>query len=228
MPVPKTVETSPRKLLRDIVFEQLLTAIEDGTLEPGERLNDEELEKWLGVSRTPIREAISKLADIGLVETAPQRYTRVAKPTAEQYAEALRLLNGFHELSARWSIPQFTDEDVAAFRELGDAVLADIEARDKHVLRSSSAFADFMVERSGNSLLQQVARQMNTRVTYTSLPTIDFFQWDIFAAYVTGLVAAAEARSAEDAERVMRKQAAATDAFLEQVIAASGGLPAAS
>lgn len=225
MPVPKTVETSPRKLLRDVVFEQLLTAIQDGTLEPGERLNDEELEKWLGVSRTPIREAISKLADIGLVETAPQRYTRVAKPTLEQYAEALQLLNGFHELSTRWSIPRFTDEDVASFRELGDAVLGDIEARDKGVLLSSAAFADFLVERSGNSLLQQMARQMNTRVVYTALPAIEYFQWDIFAAYVKGLVAAAEKRSVEDAERVMREQARATDTFLERVIAAGGAAP---
>ncbi|HXH34756.1 MAG TPA: GntR family transcriptional regulator [Plantibacter sp.] len=226
MPVPHTVETCPRKLLRDVVFEQLLTAIEDGTLEPGERLNDDELEKWLGVSRTPIREAISRLADIGLVETAPQRYTRVAKPTPEQYAEALQLLNGFHELSTRWSIPHFTDADVAGFRELGDAVLADIEARDKGVLLSSAAFADFLVERSGNSLLQQMARQMNTRVVYSALPTIEYFQWDMFAAYVDGLVAAAEKRSAEDAERVVRKQALATDAFLEQVIAAGGSVPA--
>lgn len=227
MPVPKTGETSPRKLLRDVVFEQLLTAIQDGTLEPGERLNDEELEKWLGVSRTPIREAISKLADIGLVETAPQRYTRVAKPTPEQYAEALRLLNGFHELSARWSIPHFTDEDVATFRKLGDAVLADIEARDKAFLLSAAAFVDYLVERSGNSLLQQMARQMNTRVAYTSMTPLEFVRWDIFAEYVHGLVAAAEKRSAEDAERVMRKQALAVDAVLEQTIATGRPVPAA-
>ena len=228
MPVPKTVETSPRKLLRDIVFEQLLTAIEDGTLEPGERLNDEELEKWLGVSRTPIREAISKLADIGLVETAPQRYTRVAKPTAEQYAEALRLLNGFHELSARWSIPQFTDEDVAAFRELGDAVLADIEARDKHVLRSSSAFADFMVERSGNSLLQQVARQMNTRRDL-HLPPDDRLLPVGHLRRLRHRAGRGRRGTQRRGRRARHAQAGeATDAFLEQVVAAGGGLPAAS
>lgn len=227
MPVPKTVETSPRKLLRDVVFEQLLAAIQDGTLEPGERLNDEELEKWLGVSRTPIREAISKLADIGLVETAPQRYTRVAKPTVEQYAEALRLLGGFHELSARWSIPNFTDEDVEQFRRLGDAVLTDAENHDRGIMKSSVAFAGFMVQRSGNSLLQQVAAQMTTRVVYTSLAPLESLQWDIFRGYVTGLVAAAEQRSAEDAERVMRAQAYAMDLYLERVIADSGATPAA-
>ncbi|MBK0296697.1 GntR family transcriptional regulator, partial [Bacillus sp. S34] len=55
MPVPKsTVENSPRKLLRDVVLEKMLTAIQDGTLQTGERLNDDELVQWLGVSRTPI------------------------------------------------------------------------------------------------------------------------------------------------------------------------------
>ena len=59
MPVPKsTVESSPRKLLRDVVYDKMLAALRDGTLQHGERLNDDELVQWLGVSRTPIREAI--------------------------------------------------------------------------------------------------------------------------------------------------------------------------
>lgn len=45
----------------------------DGTLEPGERLNDEDLIAWLGVSRTPIREALSQLARAGLVEMADRK-----------------------------------------------------------------------------------------------------------------------------------------------------------
>ncbi|MGK9149127.1 GntR family transcriptional regulator [Plantibacter flavus] len=225
MPVPTAAEATPRKLLRDVVFDQLLTAIQDGTLEPGERLNDEELEKWLGVSRTPIREAISKLADIGLVETAPQRYTRVAKPTIEQYIEGLRLLYGFHELSARWAIPNLTDADVEHFRKLGDQVLADAEAKSKDIILSASRFIDVLVERSENSLLQQLARQVDARVTYMSLPRVGYFQWDIFAGYVTGLVAAAEARDADAAERVMRAQAVKIEEFLAAVEQAGGGFP---
>ena len=50
----------------------------DGTLAPGERLRDQELCEWLGLSRTPVREALSRLEQDGLVETAPQRYTQVA------------------------------------------------------------------------------------------------------------------------------------------------------
>ena len=56
MPVPDVV-TPPRALLRDDVYLRLRDAIVDGTLEPGEQLRDGELATWLGVSRTPVREA---------------------------------------------------------------------------------------------------------------------------------------------------------------------------
>ena len=65
--------TGPRRLLRDVVFDKLLAAIVDGTLEPGERLNGDELCKWLGVSRTPVREAIAQPHTYGLVEIEANR-----------------------------------------------------------------------------------------------------------------------------------------------------------
>ncbi len=66
MPIPvATPDSSPRRLLRDVVLKQLQGAILDGTLEPGERLTDDELVAWLGVSRTPIREALLRLRSLG-------------------------------------------------------------------------------------------------------------------------------------------------------------------
>jgi biotin operon repressor len=89
MPIPQTEETTgPGRLLRDVVFDKMLDAIVDGTLEPGERLNDDQLVKWLGVSRTPVREAIAQLHSYGLVEIEANRYTRVAERDESVYAEA--------------------------------------------------------------------------------------------------------------------------------------------
>lgn len=78
MPLPIDGSAVRRVLLRDSAYEQLEAAIIDGTLRPGERLRDDELGRRLGVSRTPVREALARLADAGLVETAANRYTRVA------------------------------------------------------------------------------------------------------------------------------------------------------
>ncbi|GAB3586051.1 GntR family transcriptional regulator [Leifsonia lichenia] len=77
MPVPITETVSPRRLIRDEVFLRLLDAIVDGDLTPGEQLYDAEIEKWVGVSRTPVREALNQLASMGLVEIMPQKRTRV-------------------------------------------------------------------------------------------------------------------------------------------------------
>ena len=103
MPIPTaTTEAGPRRLLRDVVFEKMLAAIVDGTLEPGERLNDDQLVKWLGVSRTPVREAIAQLHTYGLVEIEANRFTRVSARDDVVYAEASQFLAGLHTLAREW------------------------------------------------------------------------------------------------------------------------------
>src|SRR3954453_18655782 len=78
MPVPADRAALERDLLRDRAYATIRDAIVDGTLQPGEKLKDADLTNWLGLSRTPIREALNRLEQDGLVESAPQRYTRVA------------------------------------------------------------------------------------------------------------------------------------------------------
>ena len=60
-------------VLGDEVYARLGEAILDGSLAPGERLRDHDLAEWLGVSRTPVREALQRLERVGLVEVSPHR-----------------------------------------------------------------------------------------------------------------------------------------------------------
>lgn len=93
MPVPKSSQVqSPRVLLRTVVYDRLLAAVESGMLEPGERLHDHELIEWLGTSRTPIREAISTLTREGLLEIDPNRSTRVTRLSADKFTAAISVL----------------------------------------------------------------------------------------------------------------------------------------
>ncbi len=78
MPIPSDVGKLRRSLARDEVYQALRRWIVDGTLRPGERIHDHNLAAHLGVSRTPVREALRRLEDEGLVETATNRWTRVA------------------------------------------------------------------------------------------------------------------------------------------------------
>ncbi len=204
MPVPKsTVENSPRKLLRDVVLEKMLAAIQDGTLQAGERLNDDELVAWLGVSRTPIREAIAKLVDYGLVEMEANRYTRVASPTAEQYDDAFQLLFGFAELAARWSVPQL---DSAAQKQVGkilDDIRAHADAEDRAINDDIDALIAFLVAHSGNELLVKTSEGILNRAKFVRIGQPEFVFWDVKHS-LDGFRAAVKGRDGEAAGAIVR------------------------
>jgi len=204
MPVPKsTVENSPRKLLRDVVLEKMLTAIQDGTLQAGERLNDDELVQWLGVSRTPIREAIAKLVDYGMVEMEANRYTRVATPTRKQYDDAYQVLFGLGELAARWSMPRFTDEDVATFGRILEDTRAHAAAEDRAINDDVIRAIMFLVARSDNELLLKTAEPLVSRAQFLRIGEPEYVYWDV-TQVLDGLHAAAKGRDGEAGGAIIR------------------------
>jgi DNA-binding GntR family transcriptional regulator len=87
-----TTQGVDRRLLRNDVYEMLLERILTGVLAPGERLKDTELTGWLLVSRTPVREALSRLAVVGLVKSAPNRFTLVAPLEPAEIVDAVGIL----------------------------------------------------------------------------------------------------------------------------------------
>jgi DNA-binding GntR family transcriptional regulator len=87
VPVPSPDHQAvERRSLREIAVEKIKAAIFDHTLEPGENLKDEDLQAWLGMSRTPVREALTELKRLGLVDMEAQRFTRVATPDPDPIA----------------------------------------------------------------------------------------------------------------------------------------------
>jgi DNA-binding GntR family transcriptional regulator len=120
MPVPERIEPLERDLLRDRAYETLRDAIVDGTLVPGERLRDAELTRWLGLSRTPVREALARLELDGLVETAPQRYTRVTPLDRRAARDAFPLVAALHALAAELAVPRLTASDFADMFDAND------------------------------------------------------------------------------------------------------------
>jgi len=179
MPVPKSVvDTSPRRLLRDVVFEKMLAAIEDGTLQPGERLNDDELVQWLGVSRTPIREAIARLVEYGLVDMEANRYTRVATPSREQFDEALQMLFGFTELAARWALPRLSDEDASELTAMLERTEQHAGAEDPRMNDDLREVIAFLVAHAGNPLLSKLAESLIPRTRFLALRDARLLYWE--------------------------------------------------
>jgi len=98
--------------LRDTAYTALCEAIVAGELAPGESLHDDELCSWLGISRTPVREALARLADEGMVELAPQRYTRVASLTVKDAHDTLPVVAALHALAVELAVPRLGRDDV--------------------------------------------------------------------------------------------------------------------
>ncbi|WP_431030865.1 GntR family transcriptional regulator [Plantibacter sp. RU18] len=110
MPIPVEAVDAGRKSLRAVAGERIRAAIFDGTLEPGEHLNDADLQGWLGISRTPIREALNDLARVGLIEMAAQKYTRVAVALPEARIEILQTMSALVGGVVRVTVPTLTTE----------------------------------------------------------------------------------------------------------------------
>ena len=96
--------------LRDVVFQTLREAIFKGELKPGECLMELQLAKRLGVSRTPIREAIRMLELEGLAVTVPRKGAEVAKMTEKEMEDVLQIRRALDELAVRLACDNMTDE----------------------------------------------------------------------------------------------------------------------
>jgi len=124
MPVPTDPAVAERQLLRDGAYVALRDAIVAGTLAPGERLRDTELCAWLHLSRTPVRDALARLEAEGLIETAPQRFTRVRPLTPQDAQDSFPLLAAIHALAAQLAVPHLTSGDLTELRLANAAFVA--------------------------------------------------------------------------------------------------------
>ncbi|WP_434616041.1 GntR family transcriptional regulator [Arthrobacter sp. A5] len=160
MPIPSIQGVHKRSLLRDNVYQSLRDAIVDGTFAPGERLKDSELEQWLGVSRTPIREALLRLERAGLAVAVPGRATIVAPFDLASTISAQQVVASMHELAARLTVPSLTAEHIALMEEANSLFAAALQ--DQNVdgaLLADDDFHGVLVARCGNTVVPEVLEQ---------------------------------------------------------------------
>ncbi|MBT2499178.1 GntR family transcriptional regulator [Agromyces sp. ISL-38] len=160
MPLNRSRAERPSSL-RDYAYRELRDAIVSGELAPGERLRDPELEEWLGVSRTPIREAIARLEVAGLVHTRRAKQTVVAPLDTRSVLAAQRIAASLHELAVRDAVPQLTEDDLDSMREANARFAAALAAEDTDdAVRADDEFHDVAVRASANPLLPGLLEQV--------------------------------------------------------------------
>src|SRR6185312_7390345 len=170
MPVPQNALTVDRSLLRDDVYRRLRDAIGDGTFEPGEQLNDGELAEWLGVSRTPVREALLRLAASGLVVAVPGRSTAVSTIDPEAVRDARDVIAAMHALAVRETTGRLSDDDVMRMRDANRRFATALTAGDVvAALDADDELHGVPVAAVGNRALETVLEQFGPLVRRAEL-----------------------------------------------------------
>ncbi|MBO5055597.1 MAG: GntR family transcriptional regulator [Lachnospiraceae bacterium] len=151
--------------LRDVVFNTLRKAILTGQLKPGERLMEVHLANRLGVSRTPIREAIRKLELEGLVIMIPRRGAEVAQITEKSLNDVLEVRRALDVLSVELACERITEEEMAALKKACDDFERATKGKDASVIaRADVALHDIIVQATGNQRLQQLVNNLSEQM----------------------------------------------------------------
>ncbi|WP_120005654.1 GntR family transcriptional regulator [Nesterenkonia muleiensis] len=161
MPVPTTSPVRRRTLLRDDVYRAIRDAIVRGQLRPGEKLVDTQLQEWLAVSRTPIREALLRLERTGLVTAVPGRST-VVTPHDETAVEQTRVVAAeLHALASRLAAPRLEPADLQRLRAANDSLRQGLDVQDpEQCVEADDAFHEVFAHVSGNSTLTAQLEQV--------------------------------------------------------------------
>lgn len=151
--------------LRDVVFNTLRQAILTGELKPGERLMEIHLANKLGVSRTPIREAIRKLELEGLVTMIPRRGAEVAQITEKSMNDVLEVRRALDALCVELACERITQEDTERLRLACEAFENAVRTGDiKKIARADVELHDIIVQATGNQRLVQLINNLSEQM----------------------------------------------------------------
>lgn len=151
--------------LRDVVFNTLRQAILTGELKPGERLMEIHLADRLGVSRTPIREAIRKLELEGLVTMIPRRGAEVAQITEKSMKDVLEVRRALDALCVELACDRITDGELENLRQARDTFEGAVKTKDaKKIAQADVALHDIIVRATGNQRLIQLVNNLSEQM----------------------------------------------------------------
>ncbi len=193
--------------LRDVVFNTLRQAILRGELEPGERLMEIQLAERLGVSRTPIREAIRKLELEGLVLMIPRKGAEVASISEKSLRDVLEVRRSLEELASELACQRMTAEQIEELRSAQREFAAAVE--EGSIMRMAECdehFHDLIYEGTGNTRLIQILNNLREQMYRYRLEYIkDADKRQMLLAEHDGILKAIEGRRGAEARRVMRE-----------------------
>ncbi|MGO0802558.1 GntR family transcriptional regulator, partial [Clostridioides difficile] len=149
------------KPLRDVVFENLREAILEGKLKPGQRLMEVQLAEQLGVSRTPVREAIRKLELEGLVVMLPRKGAYVANMSLKDIMDVLEVRASLEGLAAYLAAERISDEDIKKLKDISEEFKkSTLESDVDALLKLDVEFHECIFKATNNKKLIQLINSL--------------------------------------------------------------------
>ena len=148
-----------------MVFNTLRQAILKGELEPGERLMEIQLAERLGVSRTPIREAIRKLELEGLVLMIPRKGAEVAKISEKSLRDVLELRRSLEELAIELACQRMTEEEIDELEDAQRAFRKAVDSKDVMLMaETDEKYHEIIYQGTKNSRLVQILNNLREQM----------------------------------------------------------------
>ncbi|WIV12276.1 GntR family transcriptional regulator [Proteiniborus sp. MB09-C3] len=153
------------KPLREIVFESIREAILDGRLKPGERVMEIQLAEKLGVSRTPVREAIRKLELEGLLIMEPRKGAYVADVSLKDVVDVLEVRSSLEGLAASLAAIRASEEEIQLLREKSTQFKECIEKSDvQGMINKDTEFHEVILQAAKNKKLTSIIESLREQV----------------------------------------------------------------
>jgi DNA-binding GntR family transcriptional regulator len=194
-----------RHNLHDAIVSRVRDMIIEGTLAPGSRIHEGHLGQELGVSRTPLREALKYLASEGLLELAPGRGAVVRSFSAKDVHDSLIVLANLESLAGRLACTDAPDEAIAEIRRLHDEMMQRYAVRDRlSYFKLNQGIHSAILRASGNEPLADVHGVLQARlrrIRYVGNESPE--KWAAAVADHEAMIAALEARDGEGLARVL-------------------------
>lgn len=149
------------KPLRDVVFESLRKAIVEGSLKPGQRLMEVQLAEQLGVSRTPVREAIRKLELEGFVIMLPRKGAYVADMSVKDIVDVLEVRAALEGLAANLAAERMEEKEIEELKKVSEDLNEAMKERNlDEILKKDVEFHQCIFESAGNKKLTQMINSL--------------------------------------------------------------------
>ena len=151
--------------LRDVIFETLRKAIISGDIKPGERLMEVALAEQMGVSRTPVREAIRRLEAEGLVTMVPRKGTHVSELSAKDIIDVLEVRGALDKLATALAAKRMKPQQIRSLENIHKQFIACVEKENiDGAIRKDIEFHDAIYAASGNSRLIGVLSSLREHI----------------------------------------------------------------